>query len=46
METYWNAFIERYKDKIPYTTLSMMLEAYYYFIAGKTEKSDDIMSKL
>jgi hypothetical protein len=46
MGTYWNNFIERYKDKIPYTTLSVILEAYYFFIAKKTEKADDLMGKL
>ncbi len=46
MGTYWNEFINRYNDKIPYTTLSIMLEAYYYYIANKVRKADDLMGKL
>lgn len=31
METYWDSFIERYKNQIPTKPLSLILEAFYSF---------------
>lgn len=32
MESYWIAFINEYKDQIPFKSLNVILEAFYWYI--------------
>lgn len=42
---YWDEFINRYNDDMPYRPLSVILEAFYYFSNNQVHKSDELMCK-
>jgi hypothetical protein len=46
MGTYWQNFIKKYKEQIPYTTLRITLEAFYHYCNGDEPKCSDLMGKL
>ncbi len=43
MNSKWHEFIERYKEQIPFLSLRVILESFYYYLHGETNKSDDNM---
>jgi hypothetical protein len=43
MGTYWDDFIKRYNNTIPYKPLDVILEAFWNYCKGNKESSDKLM---
>lgn len=46
MPTYWDSFIERYKDSIPYKSIGVILQAFWFFCNDNNQDNSDELMKL